>query len=93
MNNRPPIFAGNIPNQINNMNYELTSMENLLKINKGKKVKISILPCTSNEKEFEGILEYTGQNYIILSNPNDGNWYIIPTLYIYFICSQEQINY
>ncbi len=94
MNNRPPIFAGSIPNQINNINYESTSMENLLKINKGKKIKIStITPYTNNEKEYDGILEYTGQNYLILSDPNNGKWYIIPTPYIYFICSQEQINY
>ena len=84
MNHNIPLYAGTIPNQ----NYDTNYFENLLKINKGKKILVSF-----ENKEFDGILEHSGNNYIILSNPNDGKWYILFNEYINFISSSEQINY
>ena len=86
MDNQRILYAGSMNTQIN---YDTNYLENLLKINKGKKIKI----FTSFNKEFEGILEKSGQNYIILSDYNDGKWYILLNDSINFIYSQEQINY
>ncbi len=69
-------------------------LENLLKRNQGKKVKIYItLPNTNEIKEFEGIIEQSGYDYIILSEPQTGKWKLIPLIYIYYISFDEKINY
>ena len=97
MNNHGlPLYAGTINSNQMNANYDTNYFENLLKINKGKKIKVLITIPDSNEfkdKEFNGVLEHSGSNYIILSDPNDGKWYILLNDYINFICSSEQINY
>ncbi len=79
-------------NQI--INYDSNFFENILKLNKGKKIKVSItIPYSEfKDKEFDGILEQTGTNYITLSNPNDGKWYLILNEYINYICFDEGIN-
>ncbi len=82
-NQRFPLYAGSI-NQVKN-----NDLESLLKMNKGKLIKVFL----NDSKEFEGILENTGLNYIILSNSNDGKWYIILNNVINFISSLEQINH
>ena len=85
----------NMNNQItpifNNMD---SNYESILKLNKGKKIKVYItIPYSEfKDKEFSGILEQNGQNYIILSDPNDGNWYLILNEYISFICFLEGVN-
>lgn len=87
MNHGMPLYAGSInPNISCDINY----LYNLLKINKGKKIKIY---TNIDNKEFNGILEYSGQDFITISNPNDGNWYILLNSNINFICFEEQINY
>lgn len=80
--NNIPIFAGSI-----NQNYDFC-LENLLKLNKGKKVIIY-----TTTKEFDGILEQSFKDYIILSDPNDGKYYIILNKNINYICFLEQVNY
>lgn len=79
--NNVPIFAGSI-----NQNYDC--LETLLKLNKGKKIIIY-----TNSNEFNGILEQSFKDFIILSNPNDGKYYIILSKNISYICFYEQINY
>ena len=92
MNNQGlPLYAGSINSNQINMNYDINYLNNLLKINKGKKIKV--FTTLSENNEFNGILEYSGQDFIIISNPNNGNWYVILISYINFICFEEQINY
>ena len=86
MNNFPMY----IKNDIND------TLDGIININKGKKIKVYITIKDSNEfkdKNFEGILENGCNNYIILSNPNTGEWYLIPNKYINFIYFYENINY
>lgn len=71
-------------------------IENILKINKGKKANLHITIPTSNEwqdKNFEGIIEQSGKDYIIISNPNTGEWNLIPLIYLDYITFEEPINY
>lgn len=82
----------------NNFNpYEEQSyIENILRLNKGKKATFHITVPGSNEwqdKTFEGIIEQAGKDHIIVSNPNNGEWYLILLIYLDFVTFSEPINY
>lgn len=87
-----PIYSNeNIPNIINtNTNYDSKYMN----VNKGKKINIyASFPNINEIKEFKGILEYSDSTNIVISNPTDGGWYLIPKKYIDYIIFDEAINY
>jgi Spore coat protein (Spore_GerQ). len=74
---------------------ESSYLENVLKLNKGKKVDIYASFPNSNDwknKTFEGIIEESGKDYVILSNPATGSWHLLSFDYIDFIKSDEKIN-
>ena len=105
-----PIFPGTplndntIPNQqryeksqveIYPTGMEQYYIENILRLNKGKKAKFYVTIPYSNEyqnKVFEGIIEQVGKDHIIVSNPN-GEWYLILMIYLDFVTFDEPINY
>ena len=71
-------------------------IDSILRQNHRKKAKIYVTIPGSIEwqdKTFEGIIESTGKDHIILSNPNTGEWHIIPMIYLNFITIEEPINY
>ena len=95
-----PIYSGggNIPNQQTQMNYnvplEQSYIENILRLNRGKKVEIYASYPDSDEwrnKIFSGIIEQSGRDHIILSDPNTGNWYLILIIYVNYIKFDERI--
>lgn len=64
--------------------------------NKGKRVSIYQYIPTNEEKsikEFKGILEYINQNYLILSDPDTGEYYLLLMKYTIYIKSDEEINF
>lgn len=74
---------------------EQSYLEDILKLNKGKKVEIFQSFTNSGEwkdKIFNGIIEESGKDYVILSDPTTGNWYLLLLTYIDFIKFDEQIN-
>lgn len=82
-----------LPTYIDN-SFETSYIHNLLKLNKGKQVEIYTSYPDSNEwrdKIFLGIIEESEKDYIILSDPKTGDWYVIPTIYIDYIRSNERI--
>ncbi len=87
-----PIYSNeNIPSALNtNINYNQSEIFN---INKGKKATIYINYNNKDEKDFNGIIEHTNNNYVIMSDPSCGKWYIIPKKYIIYIAFDEAINY
>ena len=104
-----PIYSGNIatPNQttapnISNMNAsqeyipdEQSYIENILRVNKGKKVSVYQSFADAGEwkdKIFTGIIEQSGRDHIILSDPTTGNWYLLLMIYVNFIKFDEEIN-
>ena len=99
-----PLYAGNIstPNQAlanTAMNEyipnEQSYIENILRINKGKRVSIYQSFADSGEwkdRIFTGIIEQSGRDHIILSDPNTGNWYLLLMIYVNFIKFDEEIN-
>lgn len=80
-------------------NYNVFSfdhMNDLIKNNIGKQVCIYVTFPSSNDFrdfKFDGILEQSGDDYIVLSIPSTGKWHLIPNIYIDFIVFDENINY
>lgn len=83
---------------ISNQSYNNSNkifLSNLIKINKGKKASVYLTIkniSNSDEKIFSGIIESAGFDYIILSNPENGNWYLFPILNVNYIIFDEEIN-
>lgn len=74
---------------------EQSYIENILRLNKGKKVEIYMSFPDSIEwkdKIFKGIIEESGKDHIILSDPNNGNWYLLVLIYVDYIKFDENIN-
>ncbi len=90
--NTPP---GNI-NYNNNIMYEQSYIENILRLNKGKQATIHMTFPDSEQfkdREFKGIIEQSGKDHIILSDPSTGKWYLLLIIYVDFITFDEAINY
>lgn len=105
-----PIYSGNIatpnqttaPNSSNTMNSvqefipdEQSYVENILRLNRGKKVSIYQSFADAGEwkdRIFTGIIEQSGRDHIILSDPNTGNGYLLLMIYVDFIKFDEEIN-
>lgn len=106
-----PTFPGNTPyqtptpntnlNNIFNTNehelpLEQSYIENILRLNRGKKVNIYMTYPDSNEwrdKIFSGIIEQSGRDHIILSDPATGKWSLLLMIYVDYINFDEKINY
>ena len=105
-NNFPgnPIYSGNTPtpNQTGAPTMmqeyipdEQSYIENILRVNKGKRVTIyQSFADASDWKDsiFTGIIEQSGRDHIILSDPNTGKWYLLLMIYVNFIKFDEEIN-
>ena len=107
--NRTPIFPGtsiyssDTPTRKNITNYndiqlpfEQSYIENILRMNKGKKVRVHItIPGSEQfkDREFAGIIEESGRDHIILSEPSTGKWQLLLMIYVDFISFDEAINY
>ena len=75
---------------------EQSYVENILRMNKGKKVKAYVSYSDSVEwrdKIFEGVIEQAGRDHLILSDPDTGKWYLILLIYLDYVEFPEKINY
>lgn len=75
---------------------EQSYIENILRLNKGKKVRAFVSFPDSSEwknKIFEGIIEEAGRDHLIVSNPNTGEWYLILMIYLNYVEFNDRINY
>lgn len=93
MNNTFPgvqIYNENIP-----LPTEQSFIENILRMNIGKKAKVYMTYPDSENKDvvYEGIIEQAGRDHIILSNPQTGKWYILLMIYLDYVTFDEKINY
>lgn len=73
----------------NNENYNTNY--NILNYNFSKKVKVFTI--INEEKYISGILEDYQNSFLIISDPNNGNWLLIPDKYIYYIEFEEKISF
>lgn len=75
---------------------EQSYIENILRLNAGKKAKLHVTVPESKEwqdRVFEGIIEQSGRDHIIMSNPQTGEWYLVLMIYLDFVTFEEPINY
>ena len=75
---------------------EQSYIENILRLNAGKKAKLHVTVQGSKEwqdRVFEGIIEQSGRDHIIMSNPQTGEWYLVLMIYLDFVTFEEPINY
>lgn len=94
--------SNTVPNQQSVPSYqeqkdldEQSYIENIIRLNRGKKARFYITVPGSNEyidKEFSGIIEQAGKDHIIVSNPSNGEWYLILLIYLNFVIFDEPIK-
>ena len=75
---------------------EQSYIENILRLNRGKKARLHVTVPGSIEwqdRVFDGIIEQAGKDHVIMSNPSTGEWYLILIIYLDFVTFEEPINY
>lgn len=102
INQQPYNTSTGIPNitpqtiNVGDLPMEQSYIENILRLNKGKKVRVHQTFPDSNEWrdiEFKGIIEQSGRDHIILSIPETGVWQVLLMIYVDYISFDEPINY
>ena len=81
---------------VNPITSEQSYIENILRLNRGKKAKFHVTVPGSEkwqDRVFEGIIEQSGRDHLILSNPSTGKWNLILMIYVNYIEFDEKINY
>lgn len=82
--------------QLSDMPMQQSYIENILRLNKGKKVKVYVsFPDANNWKDkiFEGTIEQAGRDHLIIRDPKDGHWYLILMIYLDYVEFDEKIEY
>lgn len=75
---------------------EQSYIENILRLNKGKHVKVYMTFENNTEwnaKIFQGRIEAAGRDHLILSEPNSGKRYLLLMIYLDYVEFDEPINY
>jgi len=91
-----PSLEQNINNMNMNLFEEQSYIENILRLNKGKLATLYVTIPDSNEwrdLEFKGIIEQSGRDHIILSDPESGVWQLLLMIYVDYISFDEPVNY
>ncbi len=81
---------------VNDLPMEQSYIENILRLNKGKKITAYVSFPDSVEwkdKKFNGIVEQAGRDHLIISDPNTGKWFLILMIYLDYVEFDERINY
>ena len=75
---------------------EESYIENTLRLNKGKLVEVHATFENNREwnaKIFSGVIEASGRDHLILSDPQTGKRYLIPMVYVDYVTFNEPIDY
>lgn len=87
-----PSIEQNITQQAGEQSY----IENILRLNKGKIGTFYLTFPDSNEwrdRKFVGIIEASGRDHIIISDPNTGVRHLLLMIYLDYVDFDEPINY
>lgn len=97
-----PTFPNNMNNYqpeqeiSTNLPMEQSYIENILRLNKGKKAKVFCSFPDSTEwrdRIYDGIIEQAGKDHVVMSSPSLGDWYLIPMIYVNWVEFEEPINF
>lgn len=75
---------------------EQSYIENILRNNIGKKVRVHASFSDSNEwrdRIFVGIIEHAGRDNLIINDIDSGKYYLILMIYVDFVEFDEEITY
>lgn len=75
---------------------EQSYIENILRLNRGKLATLYFSYPDSVEwrdKTYTGIIEAAGRDHVIVSDPNNGKWYLLLMIYLNYVEFDEKINY
>lgn len=84
------------PTVMNSLPDEQSYIENILRLNKGKLGRFHMSFADSLEwrdRVFTGIIEQSGRDHIIISDPSTGKWYLLLLIYLDFVEFDEKINF
>ena len=87
---------GNISVTEVNVPQEQSYIENILRLNKGQRVKAYVsYPDSSawQNKVYEGIIEEAGKDHLIIRDNVSGTWYLIRIIYLNYVEFMEPIIY
>ena len=82
--------------EVNNSNLpdEQSYIENILRLNKGRKIKAYVsYPDSSawQNKVYEGIIEEAGRDHLIIRDNTNNLWYLIRIIYLNYVDSWNQL--
>ena len=87
---------GNISVTEVNNTQEQSYIENILRLNKGQRIKAYVsYPDSSawQNKVYEGIIEEAGKDHLIIRDNVSGTWYLIRIIYLNYVEFMEPIIY
>ncbi len=94
-----PVFLNDIDRDTTqgmNYNMETSYIENILRNNIGKKVRVHASFSDSVEwrdRVFVGIIERAGRDNLIINDIDNGKYYLILMIYVDFVEFDEKITY
>lgn len=75
---------------------EMSYIENILRLNRGKKVKV-FMTYENNPQwpavTYRGIVEEAGRDHIVISDPETGRWYLLLMVNLDYILFEDEIKY
>ncbi|MBE6140786.1 MAG: spore coat protein GerQ [Firmicutes bacterium] len=87
----------NMQNETDNtLPMEQSYIENILRLNKGKRVKAYVsYPDSSawQNKVYDGIIEEAGRDHLIIRETSNNNWFLIRIIYLDYVEFMEPIIY
>ena len=92
-----PVYPnGYVDNGSTTFDDEQSYIENIIRLNKGKIGRFYMTFPDSLEwrdRVFSGIIEQSGKDHIIISEPTTGKWYLLLLIYLDYVEFDEKINY
>lgn len=92
-----PVYPnGYVDNVSTTFDNEQSYIENIIRLNKGKIGRFYMTFPDSLEwrdRVFSGIIEQSGKDHIIISDPTTGKWYLLLLIYLDYVEFDEKINY
>lgn len=93
MTTSTPSLSAKVPGMLP---IEESYIENILRLNKGKLVSVHATFENNREwnaKIFNGVIEAAGRDHLILSDPQSGERYLLPMVFVDYVTFQEEIEY